>query len=633
MMESLRNFLTGPRLIFVILVCALPFVFLGTSSIGSVFNGPSITINGEDISELDLQIAQNTAVQRFKNIYGDEFDFDLLDEDIKRESIKQELIVQKVLQSGAKSMGFYNKTTEDKVKKAIVRNPQFQDNGVFNENIFGAQVNSNGYTKEVYIDLLTKLEASELYRSSLNLFNFVTEYELVELATLLEKKSDIKYTKISFEGLKNELVNTSEELIEYYKNNEILFFSDEERSFKYFVLEQSDYKNKVEIPEGYLENAYENYILNFESSAQTRISHIMIDKNNYDSTDSASKAIQDVEVLLTNGNNFSDVASQYSEDIVTKDIGGDLEYFDKDIFPAQFEEAIKDLNLNEITDIIELEDTFHILKITEINKQEPLSEDQIKDEVMNELIETESLALMNDDFNLLEDLMFDNNSGEIQGLLSIEEIASSISNKKVSQTNAFTKSNYDFYIPDNVIRDYLFSIDSKIDQPYAIELSDKLIVISINSISEPFLMSYENVVEDVAYLLSQSKAEEKIFLMEDELKSIESQEDKVTFIDSYNYVTQDEFVDVKRYSSLLPQEVLNMIFDSMPNTTISVSAKNGDMYLVEIVKFNQPTESEMNEALEQYSSFGQETFASKMTEIINQDAFKSVRTNFDNVIF
>ena len=632
-MESLRNFLTGPRLIFVILVCALPFVFLGTSSIGSVFNGPSITINGEDISELDLQIAQNTAVQRFKNIYGDEFDFDLLDEDIKRESIKQELIVQKVLQSGAKSMGFYNKTTEDKVKKAIVRNPQFQDNGVFNENIFGAQVNSNGYTKEVYIDLLTKLEASELYRSSLNLFNFVTEYELVELATLLEKKSDIKYTKISFEGLKNELVNTSEELIEYYKNNEILFFSDEERSFKYFVLEQSDYKNKVEIPEGYLENAYENYILNFESSAQTRISHIMIDKNNYDSTDSASKAIQDVEVLLTNGNNFSDVASQYSEDIVTKDIGGDLEYFDKDIFPAQFEEAIKDLNLNEITDIIELEDTFHILKITEINKQEPLSEDQIKDEVMNELIETESLALMNDDFNLLEDLMFDNNSGEIQGLLSIEEIALNISNKKVSQTNAFTKSNYDFYIPDNVIRDYLFSIDSKIDQPYAIELSDKLIVISINSISEPFLMSYENVVEDVAYLLSQSKAEEKIFLMEDELKSIESQEDKVTFIDSYNYVTQDEFVDVKRYSSLLPQEVLNMIFDSMPNTTISVSAKNGDMYLVEIVKFNQPTESEMNEALEQYSSFGQETFASKMTEIINQDAFKSVRTNFDNVIF
>ena len=76
-----------------------------------------------------------------------------------------------------------------------------------------------------------------------------------------------------------------------------------------------------------------------------------------------------------------------------------------------------------------------------------------------------------------------------------------------------------------------------------------------------------------------------------------------------------------------------MIIDSMPNTTISVSAKNGDMYLVEIVKFNPPTEFEMNEALEQYRSFGQETFASKMTEIINQDAFQSVRINLDNVIF
>ena len=78
MMESLRNFLTGPRLVFVILVCALPFVFLGTSSIGSVFGMSFGTINGEDVSEMDLQIASNTAVQRFKSIYGDEFDFFLL---------------------------------------------------------------------------------------------------------------------------------------------------------------------------------------------------------------------------------------------------------------------------------------------------------------------------------------------------------------------------------------------------------------------------------------------------------------------------------------------------------------------------------------------------------------------------
>ena len=64
-----------------------------------------------------------------------------------------------------------------------------------------------------------------------------------------------------------------------------------------------------------------------------------------------------------------------------------------------------------------------------------------------------------------------------------------------------------------------------------------------------------------------------------------------------------------------------------------MNAKNGDKYLVEIVRFTKPTESEMNEVLEQYGSFGQETFASKITEIINQDVFQSVRINLDNVIF
>jgi len=623
-MESLRNFLTGPRLVFVILVCALPFVFLGTSSIGSVFGASFGTINGEDVSEMDLQIASNTAVQRFKSVYGDDFDFDMLDEDIKSESIKQELIVQKVLQSGAKSMGFYNERTIDNAKKDIIQNPQFQIDGIFNEDVFEAQVNSNGYTKEVYIDLMTSLLASELYRGSLNLFDFVTDYELRELATLLEKKSDIKFVKISYEGLKNQIVNTSDELMEFYKNNEILFFSDEERSFKYIVLDQSDYKDKVEIPEDYLKNEYENYILNFENTAQTRISHIMIDKNNYASKDLALKAIKDVEVLLLNGGNFSDIANEYSEDFVTKDIGGDLEYFEKDIFPVEFEEAINGLELNQTTDIVELEDTFHILKVTEINVQEPLSEDIIKSELTNELIETESLALMDDDFDLLEDMIINNSS--------IEQISDDLL-IDVSTTELYTESNYSFYINDNQIKDYIFSIDSNLDEPYAFELNDKVIVVAINSISEPFLKPYEQVAGDVGELLSQSKANEKITLLENEMQSIEGSEDRTAFIETYNYVTQDNFVDVKRYSSLLPQEVLNEIFNSMPNSTINVDTINGDKYLVEIINFNQPEESEINEALEQYGAFGQERFASKMSEIINEDAFQSARVNLNNLAF
>jgi len=623
-MESLRNFLSGPRLIIVVLVCALPFVFLGTSSLTSVFGGSFGTINGEDVSETDLQLASNTAVQRFKSIYGEEFDFDMLDDDLRMESIKQELIVQKVLQSGARSLGLINNNTTDEAKKSIIRNPQFQINGIFDENVYEAQVNSNGYTKEGYIELMTNLLASELYRSSLTGLNFATDYEVFELTKLLEKSSDIEFTKLSYSGLKNEIVNTSDELIEFYDNNQILFFSNEERSFNYIVLSQDSYKDDVVVPESYIEDAYQEYLDNFSNSAQVRFSHIMVEKSNYETRDLAFEVIIKAEDLINSGEDFSEVASDLSEDIITKDIGGDLEYFDSEIFPEEFGLAIASLGLNETSDVIELDETFHILKVTELNVQEPLAESQIKDELINELVETESYALMNDDFDILDEMITEGSS--------IEQIAEYIS-KTLEESELYTQENYSFDINNSEIRNYLFSPDSKLNVPYAIELDDMVIVMSLNNIIEPALMNYEEVADNVGELLAESKAAEKLNLLEEELNSIADAQDKQSFIEAYNFVTTDTFVDVKRYSSLLPQEVLSAVFNAKAGEVLKINAQNGDKYFVDIIAFKQPNESEINEIIEEYKSFAEERSASKMSEVINEDVFESARVNLNNLIF
>ena len=623
-MESLRNFLTGPRLIIVVLVCAIPFVFLGTSSLTSVFGGSFGTINGEDVTETDLQLASNTAVQRFKSIYGEEFDFDMLDDDLRIESIKQELIVQKVLQSGARSLGLINNNTTDEAKKSIIRNPQFQINGIFDENVYEAQVNSNGYTKEGYIELMTNLLASELYRSSLTGLNFATDYEIFELTKLLEKSSDIEFTKLSYSGLKNEIVNTSDELIEFYDNNQILFFSNEERSFNYIVLSQDSYKDDVVVPESYIADAYKEYLDNFSNSAQVRFSHVMIEKSNYETRDLAFDVITKAEDLINSGVDFSEVASDLSEDIITKDIGGDLEYFDSEIFPEEFGLAIASLGMNETSGVIELDETFHILKVTELNVQEPLAESQIKDELINELVETESYALMNDDFDIVDEMIAEGSS--------IEQIAEYIS-KNLETSELYTQENYSFDLNSPEIRNYLFSRDSKLDAPYAIELDDMVIVMSLNNVIVPALMNYEEVADNVGELLAESKAAEKLNLLEEEFNSIEDSQDKQSFIEAYNFVTTDTFVDVKRYSSLLPQEVLSAVFNAKAGEVLKINAQNGDKYFVDIVAFKQPNESEINEIIEEYKSFAEERSASKMSEVINEDVFESARVNLNNLIF
>ena len=196
MMDSLRNFLTGPRLFIVIAACALPFVFLGTSSLGTAFQGSIGTINGENVTQSDYNIATNIIAQRLQRIYGDDFDPNLLDQETLTQLIEQELTVQKVLLSQARSLGLVNKTTIKVAKEAIQQNPQFMIDGAFDEGIYEAQVAANGHTKQSYIDITSDLLASELYRQSVSSLSFSTDDEIKEIASLLEQTVDINFIKI-----------------------------------------------------------------------------------------------------------------------------------------------------------------------------------------------------------------------------------------------------------------------------------------------------------------------------------------------------------------------------------------------------------------------------------------------------
>ena len=607
----------------VVLVCALPFVFLGTSSLSTAFTGSFGSINGEDVTEADINMASNSAVSRFKSIYGEDFEFDMLDEETKGQLIKQELVSQKVLLSQARSLGFINETSIEEAKKSIVQTPQFQIDGVFNQDVYEAQVNSNGYTKEGYIDLITDMYASEVYRNSLVTSNFVTQNEVYEIAGLLEQTSDIEFTKISFEGLKNEIVNTNEELTDYYNDNQIQFYSEEQRNFSYILLDPVDYESKVQVPDGYIQTAYDAYLLKNEASAQIRISHIMVEKNNYDSRDSAYAIISEVQNLISEGEDFNKLAMEYSDDIVTKENGGDLEYFEQDVFPIEFEDAITDLALNETSKIVELEDTFHIIKITEINSQEPLSEDQIKDDLTNELIQTESFALMQDDFSELEDMIYNNTS--------ISEIAANLSKTK-NTSEHYSINNFDFFIDDLQIKDYLFSLDSQVGEIHAIEIANTILVMSIDEIIEPTLISYENIKDKVEALLTESKAIDKIELMDIELNSIEDKSDKSAFIEAYSFISSDEFIDVKRYSSLLPREVLTNIFNESAGKVISVNANNGDKYMINIIDFKKPSEADIVEIIEQYEAFADESISNRISNIVNEDVFEKAKVKLQNVL-
>jgi peptidyl-prolyl cis-trans isomerase D len=623
-MDSLRNFLTGPRLFIVIASCALPFVFLGTSSLGSNFQDSLGSINGENISQEDFKIASNITIQKFKNIYGDDFDFNELDQEIQFEQIKQELILQKVLLSEARNLGLINQESEKESKKSIIKNPAFQVNGIFNEGIYEAQVNAGGYTKESYIDLMTNMLAAEQYRFLLSSSNFVTEAEVKELASLFEQSLDINFIKIDLESLKAQINNLENEIQDFYNENQIRFYSNEKRTIDYFILSAADYENLVEVPSGYVEKAYDEYVNKVNQRNQIRFSHVMVNKENYDNDEGSLNQIKFIMSELDKGINFAEVVKKYSDDIVTRDNGGDLEYLDIDVFPVEFSNALSGLDINETSSIIELDETYHILKVTEVNKVDVLSLNEKKNDILNELITAESLALMSDDYNKIDEMIFTE--------MSIKSIASDFS-KEIMQSIDLENDKYNFDVEDTRVKDFIFSPNTAIGSTTIISLQDSIIVLSLADIKEPSLKSFKNVSDQANIYLTESKAIDKKTLLSSELKLAKDNGSIEEFLSAYNFITQDSFIGVKRFSSLLPQDVITEIFMANEGDSISVDSSNGDKYILDLLKINRPSEESIDELFNQYKNFSDEKIAKSFSEMINEDVFNSAKVNLTNISF
>ncbi|MDC3247837.1 SurA N-terminal domain-containing protein [Gammaproteobacteria bacterium] len=622
MMDSLRNFLTGYRLAIIIGLLALPFVFLGTSSLGTVFGGSYGSVNGEDISELDFSVAANMRANKLKETYGEEFDFNELDAQIQTTLINQELISQKVFLSEVRSLGLINNEETSVTKKIIINDPRYKNElGNFDEAIFESFAGQNGFSKNEYIELSTNLNVVEKYKSALSASTFQLPSETRGLASILEKKVDINFIKIDFQQLKNTIKNSLEDQVAYYNDNKELFLSDELRSFNYFALTVDDYKNRVAIPANYAADYYEDYLLKANASEQKRIAHVMVDKTNYESIIDARNKIEAISANMQDGSSFETIVAEYSEDIVTKENGGDLEYFDEEIFPVEFGNALNGLNEGDLSSIIELEDSFHILKVTEVLKDKVRDFKDIEEEVIEELIFSESLALLNDDYSQLDDLAM-----EGQSFIDLAEYVNADTLFMNLQSNS-TISDLDVKVKNIIFDEFI-----EVSTPQVIDLDGSIYVVSVSEIKTPELKIFSEVQANVNNNLIDINASLKKSEIEKEFNLLNTAEEKRLFEEQNSFASFETFKDIKRYSSLLPQEVITEIFNGSTGLELSIASRNGDHYFVNISNFNPPSQEEIDEASEQYSSFDTERLISRMNGILRDDLFDKAKVNLNEQV-
>ncbi|SDZ08387.1 peptidylprolyl isomerase PrsA [Bacillus sp. 166amftsu] len=86
-----------------------------------------------------------------------------------------------------------------------------------------------------------------------------------------------------------------------------------------------------------------------------------------------------VKEELNQGKSFEELAKQYSEDPGSKEKGGDLGYFGPGKMVKAFEDAAYKMKKDEVSEPVKSDFGYHIIKVTDIKKQEKSFEDSKAD--------------------------------------------------------------------------------------------------------------------------------------------------------------------------------------------------------------------------------------------------------------
>ena len=118
-------------------------------------------------------------------------------------------------------------------------------------------------------------------------------------------------------------------------------------------------------------------------NGQIRVSHIQLSyEDNQAKEEKRLIADEIISRIVKGEETFEELVTLYSDDIGTNKIGGDLGFTDGTVFPEEFEQELASLNPQEVSKIIVLDNSFHILKVTQKNIFD-LSDEQVAERIIS----------------------------------------------------------------------------------------------------------------------------------------------------------------------------------------------------------------------------------------------------------
>ena len=613
MLEDIREKSQGLTAKIILGLIILTFAVAGVGSYTNSVDTSIANVNGDDISQQDFNKAYQTQRNRMEQQFGDMFDTLSNDSNYManfRQGIVDNLINEKLIDQSSDS--FAIRVSDERLKETIRKMPEFQVDGVFDNNRYLAIINQAGfYQSSSFRDYLrvemTRRQLSQALVSS----EFNLPYQEKLQQNLQNQLRDIRFVTIAAEQFKASVEVSAEEIKTYYLANQVRFENKKQVKVDYISLNVADIAKEIKVTDEELKQYYQDNLSSFTQNEQRRISHILIEFSDDENT--AKIEAEAILARLEQGEDFATLAKELSNDTFSGENGGDLEWLEPGVMEESFDVAALSLvKVGDITPLVKTSFGYHVIKLTEYKE----STIQSFADVQADLLVKVSNEQAQDKFFALQQEMA---RVSFEYPDSLDDAANEVNVAVQTSTWLTRNGNAAPFDQDKVI-EAAFSEMVLQDNMNSdvIEVNDNIaLVLRLNTFQEANVKPLTEVEAQIETLLVSQKATETAQkTVDDLLTKLKANADITEQLIALNTSFETK-ASVTRYSSDVEQSISRAAFvlphplDGVVSAS-SVTLSNGDLALVEVqaVKLNDSAPANPNLAKQQTSQLAQSAYQS-----------------------
>ncbi|TVL18464.1 peptidylprolyl isomerase [Shewanella xiamenensis] len=391
MLEKIRDGSQGVIAKGILVLVILSFAFAGVSSyLGSTSDVPAAEVNGDKITKAELEQAYQSERARMEQQLGEMFAALSADErylESIKQSVLERLVADKLIDQAAAAMGL--RVSDEQIIAAIKSEPAFQTDGKFDNDRYQAILRQLGYQPQTFRSMMRVDMTRRQLTAALVGTEFVLPGEAKQLAELQGQTRDIRYLVVdSAPYLANASV-TDEQVKNYYDANQGQFMSPEKVSLEYVELNAADFAKDSKVTEKEAQAYYDEHKTQYVSNEKRLAAHILIAPG---SDEAAAKAkAEDLAKQLDNGADFAELAKANSEDTLSAEQGGKLDWFEPGVMDPSFDAALFALQKGQHSAVVKTDFGFHIIKLLDVQPGTTVPFADVKTKIIAQLQEKKAV--------------------------------------------------------------------------------------------------------------------------------------------------------------------------------------------------------------------------------------------------